>query len=975
MGKLTLASKIVSENEANSGIDVAGFSDRYATRDDGGGFVTNSNQAPEVRDSLPGAGNFNLPGLSVNPSPSSSTRPTPTVASFSDRYATTQARQTQYHHFHQAPGVVRTPSGVRNDNLPDESKSRYSSSDGSRTQPSSRRDQSPDHRKLNRAQSGNRYPRRPHSWTYERERFATHNVRIICCWVQDPLGGQTFWERLHKACGSQLVKKVDKVERIAQRDGTLRFDVWVRSEYSDAVVRKMRKYGTGWKWTRVRFHIPFWERARKRTLPITGQLRKGKHSAPPNPQSSLSLCTYNINGLRKKRPDLKFLLEETGLECLALQETLLRPTDWSLTIPNYHCFNIVGGHHASKRGVALLINKKHNGSVVGKSSPWFVLVRIYSKFLRQPHILGSVYIPHGRDKPQALELLGQQVRTIRTAYPAQPLILMGDWNMDQVQTQKILNEWNCGLVVAPNMRNTRVNGRCVDHIVGTHHCTSRLSPVKVLYCWDLSDHFPVSANLSVDALVDGGRKPTSVGTNGPSLKKRIYWKHDTDPEKVASSNYWDPLRDLMEQWSDDTAEVGPEVWQTRGDQLAEKWVSVSHKLAEELNLHATPPLSRNSCMNNRVKRAIRRRRIIATQLRLDSAFAPRLTLAQRLELEESLKVATELAEELKRSDSKRRFRKRVQKACIQMRHPSECRKFWRWASNMAGWKRNKGIVGVQPVIDPVSNELVMGIEAIGKAWENHFSKLAADETGNSRDPTKWPRHNTNPTLESLNRDFGYGEVMGCLQKLRHNKAPGPDGVISEFLQSCVKRGVEPGSFEHTPMGLALVGLINTMWKYGVIPKTWQNSIVVAIPKKGDLADMNNYRGISLMGTVLKVLCSLLSTRLNEELETRHLFTPEQAGFRKREECTAQAAALLEICQRRRLEGNKTYLMFIDLKKAYDTVPHEALFAKLYNMGIRGRLLQFIQRLYALSFMRVRVGYGTDAILSPMAQLLRGLRQG
>ena len=130
-----------------------------------------------------------------------------------------------------------------------------------------------------------------------------------------------------------------------------------------------------------------------------------------------------------------------------------------------------------------------------------------------------------------------------------------------------------------------------------------------------------------------------------------------------------------------------------------------------------------------------------------------------------------------------------------------------------------------------------------------------------------------------------------------------------------------------------------------------------------------------MSTILKILCSLISMRLNQIFEERNMFDSAQAGFRKLEECTTQVAALLEICQRRQLEGRKTHLMFIDLRKAYDTVPHAALFAKLYNYGVRGRILGFIESIYRDSYLRVRTGWGLDACLAPAAQLLRGLRQG
>jgi hypothetical protein len=69
------------------------------------------------------------------------------------------------------------------------------------------------------------------------------------------------------------------------------------------------------------------------------------------------------------------------------------------------------------------------------------------------------------------------------------------------------------------------------------------------------------------------------------------------------------------------------------------------------------------------------------------------------------------------------------------------------------------------------------------------------------------------------------------------------------------------------------------------------------------------------------------------------------------------------------------VVFVDLKKAYDTAPHEALFAKLSRFGIRGRCLAFIRALYQSSTIRVRVGGGSNTLYSESYSLLRGVRQG
>lgn len=109
----------------------------------------------------------------------------------------------------------------------------------------------------------------------------------------------------------------------------------------------------------------------------------------------------------------------------------------------------------------------------------------------------------------------------------------------------------------------------------------------------------------------------------------------------------------------------------------------------------------------------------------------------------------------------------------------------------------------------------------------------------------------------------------------------------------------------------------------------------AIPKKGDMTDVNNYRAISLMNTTLKILTGILTNRINAEYEIENLFNPAQAGCRRIEECVTHTGCLQEVDRRRKIKRKETHLLFIDLHKAYDTVPHEGPFTKLDFYGVKG----------------------------------------
>ena len=231
-----------------------------------------------------------------------------------------------------------------------------------------------------------------------------------------------------------------------------------------------------------------------------------------------------------------------------------------------------------------------------------------------------------------------------------------------------------------------------------------------------------------------------------------------------------------------------------------------------------------------------------------------------------------------------------------------------------------------------------------------------------------------PHLIELDADFSLDDLFDAAFHLKDHKAPAEDGIVGEWMKALLYVEKVPGGEEEevkpSTMARLLVKLYNAIWRTGYIPSEWRKAMVMSIYKKGDPTEMDNYRGISLMPVPLKLLLLILTYRVARVLEAKGLLAREQAGFREKEECPGQVAALVEAVLRRASEGQETFAMFVDLTKAYDVVPHEGLFAKMDQIGIRGRMLTFIRNLYYQS--EIVVGMGGKQ--KPF-QLKRGLRQG
>lgn len=293
---------------------------------------------------------------------------------------------------------------------------------------------------------------------------------------------------------------------------------------------------------------------------------------------------------------------------------------------------------------------------------------------------------------------------------------------------------------------------------------------------------------------------------------------------------------------------------------------------------------------------------------------------------------------------------------------NDSRKCWKWINTHA--KRTSKKVSVDLVYKPGTHipETVPGERL--KIWADHFRQLSLSGP-NGAEQEEITSSNSDIT-EITDCPITWTEVSSVLKSMRKGKAAGNDMVPGEVYK-LVENETEPNS----QMAKSILLLLNNIYNGNDFPLEWRDCTVVPVFKKGDHMDPNNYRGIALINTLLKVLTKVLADRLQTVCTGLKLLRREQVGFIKNEEGISQAACLLECCQRRKIRGNDTILCFLDLKKAYDMVPHDRLLYKLRKFGLGDKMIYFIKRMYENTFMRVRIN---NQLTEPF-RYERGVRQG
>ena len=138
-------------------------------------------------------------------------------------------------------------------------------------------------------------------------------------------------------------------------------------------------------------------------------------------------------------------------------------------------------------------------------------------------------------------------------------------------------------------------------------------------------------------------------------------------------------------------------------------------------------------------------------------------------------------------------------------------------------------------------------------------------------------------------------------------------------------------------------ICNKIWKAGEWPTTWTQSLVITLPKKGNLQLCQNYRTISLINHPSKVMLKIILNRLQPQAE--EIIAEEQAGFRAGRSTTEQIFNLWILGKKYLQHQQNLYHVFIDFKKAFDRVWHDAVWATMRKYNINASIIRAIENLY------------------------------
>lgn len=212
--------------------------------------------------------------------------------------------------------------------------------------------------------------------------------------------------------------------------------------------------------------------------------------------------------------------------------------------------------------------------------------------------------------------------------------------------------------------------------------------------------------------------------------------------------------------------------------------------------------------------------------------------------------------------------------------------------------------------------------------------------------------NFNPVTEQ--------HVEKKLKQLKRSKAAGIDNIPPGILKDCSSVVRKP-----------LAHIINMSLITGEIPQEWKEAKVVPVHKKGPTNDFDNYRPISVLPVISKIMERIVHEQFMDYLESNNLINDSQFGFRQKRSTQLAVTLLLDKVRANMDKGLLTGVVFIDLSKAFDMVSHSNPLNKSEGFGVQSAEMEWFTNYL---FNRSQF-VNFDGSVSEKFQLTSGVPQG
>ena len=644
-------------------------------------------------------------------------------------------------------------------------------------------------------------------------------------------------------------------------------------------------------------------------------------SAPDKSQGSLSIVQINIRGIYSKKSELIDLLdnvlENNQPDAILISETWLTPKSPDIIVPGYR-FIHKPRLHKRGGGVGILLTDNIRYKLV--SGIKFKSVEYESCFTElllrngESMLIGSIYRPPNTNIPLFDEEYNEILCSIKKRNYKYTVIGM-DHNLDFLKshlhhgTEKFI-QTNLDHMMYPTItRPTRIShtsATLIDNIfISQNLCGTFYSGIIPN---DMSDHLP--SICVIDSVQCPRKAPVKILSRDTRKRNldllrsglvNVDWSVVTEQHDVNNSmeKLHGILQDKVEKYIPEREHV------VKGSKIRrEKWVSPGI-------LHSI-----NYCKK---------------------LYKKTLSAKCDIKAKEKYKNYSALLCKLKRGAKKEYY----SKMCTEYR--SNIKKLWKIINEVSGKTNDKtqliDSLKIGKFLESNGNKIA---NAFGKYFSGVGEKFAKKIPSSKKSVDEYLRAIRLNDKTLFLMPSSKSEIGRLIRDLPRKSSSGFDNISNILLKEVRDELIEP-----------LLHIFNTSLNNGQFPEIMKLAEIVPLFKSKERFLESNYRPISLLTTMSKLLEKLVCTRVYKFLDKTGQIVETQYGFREKHSCDHAISHLVGTIIKNLEKKNTTIGLFLDLSKAFDTLEHRIILQKMYRYGIRGQCLSWFESYLRNRKMRVK----------------------
>ena len=593
-----------------------------------------------------------------------------------------------------------------------------------------------------------------------------------------------------------------------------------------------------------------------------------------------TIASLNVRSLAKNGDKVSVFLKEADVDILCLQEVWHhRETFEGYALEEIQRKRRRGG------GVGLLIKKNIEYEVTEKimtDNIELIRIKTGSEFVT------SVYIPPNGNCKEALEIIAKTCKSNKDNFIA------GDFNIDMAlngesqskaakseQFNELLRDVHCYPVTRNPTRVTKNSASIIDHVIS--NTTKNI--VAGIAVAEVADHLC----------------PFVIIENKQMMAEERKTKHKTITIR-------ENKKENQERFADTLAKISWEELESEADidKKTEMLTTTINKAYEE----AFPLKTVRFNKNKHALEKFMTQGILQSRSNINNLYKEALK-KQDKELLEEYTQKRDVYRRVFRQAKEEYFRGQFEE------NIKDSRKLWAITNEML--KRNKkGKEEIKELV--IDGKKVRCEETLAAKFNEHFvsmgQKIADSFNTNNEFMKNMPSKGAN--------DFKFRmvtceEVEALIDTLKNKKSSSYDGISNLIIKKNKMVLLRP-----------LKSIINASLETGKVPQQWKIAKVIPLFKGGDKKNINNYRPISLLPAFSKVLKKVVRIQLYRHL-ANGILVQQQFGFRNGR---STEQAILNFMQNMERNRDKKYhlAVFVDIRKAFDSISHRILFAKLEKNG-------------------------------------------